>query len=155
MELKRSTEIEEIRAEIAELLINLEKLFRDRSDYQRQREKAEWMKGRDKNTSYFHARTIIRQQVNKIKGLQEASGIWTRNQQGIERLVDDYFRGLFWTSLPSEGDLEAVFHISAPRLTMEDSQILSQPLTDHEVKDALSSMSLSKSPGPDGYPALF
>lgn len=41
------------------------------------------------------------------------------------------------------------------RLSAADSQALLQPFTTKEILDAISFMSPLKSPGPDGYPALF
>lgn len=155
MELKQKIQTEEVRARITTLTSEFEHLIRDKAVYWRQRGKAEWMKGGDKNTSYFHARATVRKQVNKITGLQNGAGTWVRDKKGMEGLVDEYFRGLFRSSNPNDGDIEAMLHTVVPRLTMEDTDLLSQPFTEQEVKDAISSMSPLKSPGPDGYPALF
>lgn len=70
-------------------------------------------------------------------------------------MVDAYFRDLFKSSGPSEREIERALHGVGARLSEEDAFFLSHPFTEQEVKDALSSMSPLKSPGPDGYPALF
>lgn len=113
------------------------------------------MKEGDKNTSYFHARATTRKHVNKIRGLQDATGVWVNKKDKMEAVIDHYFQDLVRSSDPSERDMEAVLGALAPRLTEEDSFALSQPFTEQEVKDAISHMSPLKSPGPDGFPAFF
>lgn len=56
---------------------------------------------------------------------------------------------------PNEAEIAEVLQSLAPQLTEEAIQIMSQPFTDQEVKDAISCMSPLKFQGPDGYPALF
>lgn len=43
--------------------------------YQKSRE--QWVKLGDKNTSFFHAQTVIRRKRNKVHGLSLPNGIWT------------------------------------------------------------------------------
>lgn len=92
MELRHGAQTEERRNEISQLTIDLEKLLQDQADYWRQRGKAAWMKDGDKNTAYFHARATTRKQVNKIKGLQDATGVWVSSKGEMEAVVDGYFR---------------------------------------------------------------
>lgn len=91
MELRHGAQTEERRNEISQLTIDLEKLLQDQADYWRQRGKAAWMKDGDKNTAYFHARATTRKQVNKIKGLQDATGVWVSSKGKMEAVVDGYF----------------------------------------------------------------
>lgn len=105
MELKRRTQTETVHTEVAGLTIELEKLFRDQAAYWRQRGKAAWMKDGDKNISYFHARATIRQQVNKIKDLQDRNGVWIQEKQEMEGVVDAHFRDMFQSSDPTEREI--------------------------------------------------
>lgn len=63
------------------------------------------MKDGDKNTSYFHARATIRQQVNKIKDLQDRNGVWIQEKQEMEGVVDAHFRDMFQSSDPTEREI--------------------------------------------------
>lgn len=155
IELQRGPLTEEVKTEIAGLTRQLEKLYIDQSEYWRRRGKAAWFKDGDKNTSYFHARATVGKQVNKIKGLENENGQWVKEKHALEGVVDSYFRELFHSTRPYEGDMEAVLQEVAPRLSEEDAHLLSQPFTDIEVKEAISSMSPLKSPSLDGYRALF
>lgn len=107
----------------------------------------EWLKDGVKNTSFFHAKATIRDQVNKIIGLRDASGSWTEDKQQMEAVVDSYFPSLFSSTNPEDGEIREVLQSLEPRLSEEDTIALSHPFTEQEVKDALSSMSPMKSPG--------
>lgn len=107
----------------------------------------EWLKDGVKNTSFFHAKATVRDQVNKIIGLRDASGSWTEDKQQMEAVVDSYFPSLFSSTNPEDGEIREVLQSLEPRLSEEDTIALSHPFTEQEVKDALSSMSPMKSPG--------
>lgn len=107
----------------------------------------EWLKDGVKNTSFFHAKATIRDQVNKIIGLRDASGSWTEDKQQMEAVVDSYFPSLFSSTNPEDGEIREVLQSLEPRLSEEDTIALSHPFTEQAVKDALSSMSPMKSPG--------
>lgn len=107
----------------------------------------EWLKDGVKNTSFFHAKATIRDQVNKIIGLRDASGSWTEDKQQMEAVVDSYFPSLFSSMNPEDGEIREVLQSLEPRLSEEDTIALSHPFTEQEVKDALSNMSPMKSPG--------
>lgn len=144
MELRKGTQTEAAREEMNQISKDLGQLYKDQEQYWQQRGKAAWLKDGDKNTSFFHAKATIREQVNKISGLRDANGNWIVDKQQMEKVVDDYFRELFTSSRPSEREIE------------EDAvQTLSQPFSTQEVIDAITAMSPLKSPDPDGYPALF
>lgn len=155
IELQRGPLTEEVKTEIAGLTRELEKQYIDQSEYWRRRGKAAWFKGGDKNTSYFHARATVGKQVNKINGLENKNGQWVKEKHALEGVVDSYFRELCHSTRPYEGDMEAVLQEVVPRLSEEDAHLLSQPFTDIEVKEAISSMSPLKSHSLDGYPAFF
>lgn len=72
-------------------MIDLEGFLQEQSEYWRQRGKAAWMKHGDKNTAYFHTWATTQKQVNKIKGLQDAVGVWSSRKAGMEAAVDGYF----------------------------------------------------------------
>lgn len=87
----------------------------------------EWLKEGVKNTSFFHAKATIRDQVNKIIGLRDASGSWTEDKQQMEAVVDSYFPSLFSSTNPEEGEIREVLQSLEPRLSEEDTIALSHP----------------------------
>ena len=76
-------EIYEVRREINEMLVREEVMWKQRS-------KALWLKCGDKNTKFFHATASQRWKTNMIEGLDD-DGVWTDNQEDIERVILDYF----------------------------------------------------------------
>lgn len=92
------TQTWEVKEEVLQLNIELEKLLHDQMIFWQQRGKVAWMKDGDKNTSFFHAKATIRERVNTIKGLRDAMGNWVEEKTQMEGVVE----GLFKTTDPSE-----------------------------------------------------
>lgn len=155
MELRKGVQTETARAEIMKLTVGLENLLQDQAMYWRQRGNAAWMKDRDKNTSFFHAKPSSRRQINKTRGLRYATGQWVDKKEQMEVVVEEYFKGLFSSTRPSENEINEVLQSLAPRMTEEANHSISKPFTEDKVTNAISSMSPFKSPGLDGFPALF
>jgi hypothetical protein len=66
--------------------------------YQKSREK--WVQFGDKNSSFFHAQTIIRRKKNRIHKLQLPSGIWTSDQDTLQEEAQDFFKNLLASPQP-------------------------------------------------------
>ncbi|CAL2225696.1 unnamed protein product [Prunus armeniaca] len=49
----------------------------------------------DRNTKFFHLTTVVRRRRNKIERLKDSNGDWVEDDEGIKRLVVEYFQGLF------------------------------------------------------------
>ncbi|KAI5333294.1 hypothetical protein L3X38_023425 [Prunus dulcis] len=93
-----------------------------------QKSRNTWLKEGDRNTQLFHLSTVIRRRRNKLEGLFGETG-----------LVDDY------RLLPQ----------FFPKLADSDLEGLSCEVTDDEVKNSMFAIGGLKTPGPDGFPALF
>jgi len=104
-------------------------------------------------TSYF---TLQHQPVcrkNTIKKLRDEHGNWVAAHDDMCTLVRNYFNSIF---TEKQGDQQAIISCVQPRVSEEDNNILTQPFTEQEFKDAIFSMHPDKSPGPDGLnPAFF
>lgn len=60
-----------------------------------QKSREEWVKLGDKNTSYFHAQTVIRRKRNKVHGLNLPNGIWCSDEEVLQQEAQLYFQNLF------------------------------------------------------------
>ncbi|KAL0411141.1 UNVERIFIED_CONTAM: putative mitochondrial protein [Sesamum latifolium] len=133
----------------------LEALILEEEVYWRQRGKIQWLKGGDKNTSFFHAAASTRKRINSIHRLRDAHGNWLEEVEDIQGWIKTYFRGVFRSGNPSEEDMEAGTTALSPRVTEEMGDELLQPFSEEEVTNALFHMAPLKSPGPDGMPSIF
>jgi hypothetical protein len=118
-----------------------------------QKSREQWVKFGDKNTSFFHAQTIIRRKRNKIHKLQLPNGIWTSDSTTLQEEAQKYFKNLFYGN---QHHHNRTFHEGAhPSINDIDKASLTKPITKNEVFAALNTMKPYKAPGPDGFHCIF
>ncbi|KAL8155863.1 hypothetical protein AgCh_001059 [Apium graveolens] len=123
-----------------------------REIYWRQRSKQLWLKSGNKNTKYFHASANSRHKNNLIHKLKNDSGDWVDWDHGLANVIVDYFSEIFASS---EVRWQEVIECIHPTISENDNIELLQEITGEEVRKALFSMNLDKSPGPDGMTPAF
>ncbi|GAU41583.1 hypothetical protein TSUD_271920 [Trifolium subterraneum] len=118
-----------------------------------QKSRSEWVSDGDRNTKYYHSKTIVRRRRNKIISLRSDDRSWVDDPEILTDMVQNFYINLFkeeeevcdpivsWTTYPT--NMEA--HHNA----------LSGPIQFDECKKVLFEMGSYKAPGEDGYPALF
>jgi hypothetical protein len=120
--------------------------------YQKARD--DWIKLGDRNTKFFHTKTIVRRKRNKIHGLHLPNGIWCVDDEILREEAQKYFKSLFSTS-----NLNTYNNVyddpQGPKLSEEACQSLTKPITKEEVAQALNQMHPFKAPGPDGFQGIF
>ncbi|CAL8164318.1 unnamed protein product [Prunus armeniaca] len=135
------------------LLARLEGIQRKEELFWLQKSRNTWLKEGDRNTHFFHLSTVIRRRRNKLEGLNNEARIWITNKVGMELTIVNYFQGLFGdTGLVD--DYRLLPHLF-PRLADMDLEGLSCEVTNDEVKNSPFAIWGLKTPGPDGFPALF
>ena len=139
-------EINKIRKEINDLLDYEEIMWQQRS-------KVQWMGLGDRNTKYFHTKASERKKKNIISKIMDERGNWRESALEIAKVAISYFEKLYMTSNPDK-ILEVVEAID-PKVSAEMNQSLIKQFSRDEVEVALKQMHSSKSPSPDGMPALF
>jgi hypothetical protein len=118
-----------------------------------QRSRVSWLKGGDRNTSFFHESASQRKKANTIVGLRDLNDNWQTDMGTMESIAVAYFNHLFTSSIPSTVG-EVVQYVD-PVVTTDTNADLMRPFTYDEVKRALFQMHPSKAPGPDGMTVLF
>ncbi|GAU45928.1 hypothetical protein TSUD_100050 [Trifolium subterraneum] len=118
-----------------------------------QKSREQWVKLGDKNSSFFHAQTIIRRKRNRIHKLQLPNGAWSSDSSILQQEAQNYFKNLFSSSQHSTS---SSFNIGTHPTIDEDRRIsLSKLVTKEEVTAALNSMKPYKAPGTDGFQCIF
>ncbi|KAK2441392.1 hypothetical protein QL285_012694 [Trifolium repens] len=120
--------------------------------YQKARE--DWIKLGDRNTKFFHTKTVMRRKRNKIHGLHLPNGIWCSDENTLRDEAQNYFKNLFCSINPSS--LHGMHDgLHGPLLNEEACQSLTKQVTNDEVTQALNQMHPFKAPGPDGFQGMF
>jgi hypothetical protein len=119
----------------------------------KQRAKQHWFRYGDRNTAFFHSWAQHRRRINNIQRICDEQGRVWRKRRDISRVFLDYYNRLF-SSQGSERVEECLSFVT-PRVSDEMNSRLLQRFTEDEVRRALFQMHPLKSPGPDGFPAVF
>ena len=75
----------------------IDELLERESIFWAQRAKENWLKGGDRNMSFFHAKATQKQKKKKIVRLMDEIGNWQDNAKDIEHIVVQYYQTLFTT----------------------------------------------------------
>lgn len=129
------------------------KLLERQKIYWKQRAKQFWLREGDQNTKFFHRFVTGWKRQNKVTKLQDSSGKWKEDKEGIRQIITDYFSELFQSS----GTCEILTEREKMRqVTAKQNHNLNRPITSEEFKLAVFAMHPDKSPGVDGLnPGFF
>jgi hypothetical protein len=103
-----------------------------------QRSRAKWLIDGDRNTRYYHLKTVNRRKKNNITMLKDSNGNWVEDIDQIRHLVNEYYINLFDESIMSRAWFQT--NISFPPLELVTRNTLAAPISDEEVKNAVFKM---------------
>ncbi|XP_061999168.1 uncharacterized protein LOC133716477 [Rosa rugosa] len=146
---------EAVQLEKKQLFTRLQTLLAHEESFWQQRSKVAWLKEGDRNTGFFHRKTANRRRKNTICGLYNADGEWCEDDEGMEKVITDYFDSMFTASDIDVEAMETTLNAIQPCVTPTMNEQLCAQYSYEEVKSALFQMYPTKSPGPDGMPPLF
>lgn len=89
----------------AELRIDLEEVLSHEELLWFQKSRAEWLRYRDRNTSSFYNRALIRRKRNRIEGFL-ISDDWCFEEEVLRRYVNDFFSKLYTIDYQINGFLK-------------------------------------------------
>uniref|UniRef100_A0A803QEK6 Reverse transcriptase domain-containing protein n=1 Tax=Cannabis sativa TaxID=3483 RepID=A0A803QEK6_CANSA len=86
-------------------------ILTQREVFWRQRSKQLWLQAGDNNSKFFHASASARRRSNSITKLQDSNGIWTSWEDGLDRIMVEYFKDLFTTSGTASIDVNDIVRL--------------------------------------------
>ena len=89
-----------------------------------------------------------------VKEIKDMNGQTHTDSQNISKAFQEYYKQLY-TKEPTCTDTQDTFLIHAKKLTDADKDLLDTPITLSDLKTAMKSMTLGKTPGPDGLGVSF
>ncbi|KAK4267368.1 hypothetical protein QN277_024155 [Acacia crassicarpa] len=118
-----------------------------------QKARAEWSVYGDRNTRYFHARANRRQKSKKIEAIKDEEGSWVFDMGRIKTMATSYFSKLLSEDIAERPPLDC--HFSFPCVKEDLLGWCNREISDIEIREAMFNIGALKSPGPDGFNALF
>lgn len=117
--------------------------------------RAKWLADGDRNTRYYHLKTVTRsrRRKNDILMLRDDQGQWIEDVEQLHDMVNEFYKKLFSNNHCRMEWLQT--NVTYPTLEEDVLVCLSAPIEDNEVRSALFNMNPWKAPGPDGFPAGF
>ncbi|KAH9735416.1 putative ribonuclease H protein [Citrus sinensis] len=117
-----------------------------------QKSRKEWLIQGDRNTTYFHQKTLARRRRNRITTIQNANGEWIVDNEIIKQHATAFFSTLYTSETLAfrPYPVRGCFPILDAVLT----QGLTAPIEDNEIRQTIFSMKPLKAPGVDGLHAI-
>jgi hypothetical protein len=111
-----------------------------------QKSRSQWIKDGDRNTRYYHVKTITRRRRNKILMLRNEQNEWIDDEARLQEMVNSYYQKLFTASNNTIHWQQTKY--SYPSISDSDHDDLKDIIRNGEVRNALFDMSPWKEPGP-------
>jgi hypothetical protein len=118
-----------------------------------QRSRLTWLKEGDRNTKYFHSKSVWRARKNNIRQLVDDSGVAHVDVGIMQSMATEYFQQLF--TADNDLDPTPVVDLIDHCISDEANDRLCGEFSEKEISDALFQIGPLKAPGPDGFPARF
>ena len=138
-----------------ELSVEYAFLLNQEEDFWALKSRVDWQLFGDRNTAYYHTKTIIKRKHNRIRRIMNQSGEWAEDEDQVMDIILSGYKELYQTqhlTSISTVDFEIEWAIA---LSDEDSRKLSVMPSNTEILKALSSLKPYKAPGVDGLHAGF
>lgn len=142
-----------LRQRESDLRVEIEDILRQEELFWFQKSRCKWLSEGDRNTKFFHRRTLSRRKWDKITASKDANGDWCFDSARLESIALEYFTKLYTVDDYSIGNfpVKGCF----PLIKHDDMLALSAPVTCEEVRCAVFSMDPLKATGIDGVHAKF
>jgi len=113
-----------------------------------------WLKGRDRNTTFFHKQTTIQKIRNNITYIIDSEGNQQIRQGAIKQAASDHYRELL-TENGEEEDYTDLLQYLPNKIITEINDSLNKEIEEEEIRGAIWALQPDKAPGPDGFLICF
>ena len=94
--------------------------------------------------------------MNQINKIRNEKGEVTTDNAETERIIRDYYGQLYGNKIDNPEDMDRFLEMfSLPRLNQEETEIMSNPITNTEIEAVIKNLPQNKCPGPDGFTGEF
>ena len=111
------------------------------------------LKEGDRNTRFFHLSTLVRRRRNRINEIKLEDGSWINTREEIQNYFNGNFKSLY--QYECQDVLEDLENLIEPCVLEEENEELCRVSSREEIREVVFEMKSLKTPGPDGFPALF
>eukprot|EP00253_Pinus_taeda_P012558 PITA_12558 len=147
---------EERSKEGGRIIIQLEERRKKEEILWRQKLRINWLREGERNTKFFHQAMIQNRQRNQILSIKNEEGEWVIEQEGIERVLVEYHKGILTETQDDRGEAIEKICKEIPKLIIaEQNKSLMRAATMEEVEEVVMNMKKGKAPGPDGFTSEF
>ncbi|XP_057746094.1 uncharacterized protein LOC130965343 [Arachis stenosperma] len=118
-----------------------------------QKSRENWIVDGDRNTRYYHTKTIVKRGKNRIMKLKGTDGEWIEEEEELGDHIINHFKNIYQNevmTVPFE-----LKYYAPPDFTNDDCRRFITPPNEEEVRKAIFSIGSLKAPGSDGFPALI
>nr|CCA66140.1 hypothetical protein [Beta vulgaris subsp. vulgaris] len=131
--------------------VELWKWMKRREVYWAQNARISWLKEGDRNTRFFHTIASNKRRKNSIICI-EVKGKESGDPQIIKREAVSHFKKIFAENNYNRPTFKG---LSFRQITDDQASDLTQPFSNKEIDEAVSSCAADKAPGPDGFNFRF
>lgn len=118
-----------------------------------QKSRSDWIQFGDRNTSFFHQKTMTRRRHNPIVWIKDDRGQWISNEDELKAHAIDFFANLYTADAISFNSNFTPNDF--PCIDSDRMNIMERHVDDDEINDTIFSMKPLRAPGIDGLNAIF
>ena len=144
-----------VSAEIIALEARLFALFSLEIDGVKTRSRARWIEEGEKPTRYFFRLERERIEKNRVISMHDSNGNEVTSRADLDRVHVEFYTQLFSEEPVDMACQQHLFFQLNTKLTPDESFSCDGPISLEELAESVKSLSLNKSPGPDGFTLEF
>eukprot|EP00253_Pinus_taeda_P018483 PITA_18483 len=137
-----------------ELYLHLYQVNREEKSKWRLKSRQLWLQGGEKNSAFFHKKTIARKIRNNVSSILDVEGDRQSTQEAIRRAAIDHYGDLLTETKEAEDYTDLLQHLPIG-ISKEMNDSLRKEIDEEEIRRSIWTLHPNKAPGLDGFPICF